>query len=82
MASLSAVGAGAVFVTADKAEASPIVYSGPLDVQVGWTTKWVPEKLPPVTRTLLYCEPLSDPDLVPDYSEGEPYLVEPANQCL
>jgi hypothetical protein len=37
LASLAAVGAGAVIATADKAEAGTIVYSGPLDVQVGWS---------------------------------------------
>ncbi len=37
LASLSAVGAGAAFVTADRAEASSIVYSGPL---VGATVGW------------------------------------------
>ncbi len=36
LASLSAVGAGAVFVTADQAEASAIVYSGPLNISLGW----------------------------------------------
>ena len=36
LASLSAVGAGAVFVTADKAEASAITYSGPLNISLGW----------------------------------------------
>ncbi len=38
LATLSAVGAGAVLVTADKAEAGTIYWSGPLNAQVGWTT--------------------------------------------
>ncbi len=41
LASLSAVGAGAVFMTADKAEAVTIYWSGPMNVQVGWTTNGV-----------------------------------------
>ena len=36
LASLSAVGAGAAFLTADRAEASAIQYSGGMNVQVGW----------------------------------------------
>ena len=38
LASLSAVGAGAVFITADQAEASTIYWSGPQSTNVGWGT--------------------------------------------
>ena len=40
LASLSAVGAGAAFVTADKAEAGTIQYSGPMDLNVGWSASF------------------------------------------
>ena len=40
LASLSAVGAGAVFVTADQAEAGTIQFSGLLNMSVGWSASF------------------------------------------